>query len=42
MSYTCYGFVVFMISLSIKVYVIINVDFSYTVNMCANFHITAL
>jgi hypothetical protein len=34
MSYTWHGFVVFVISLSIKVYVIINVDFSYTVNMC--------
>lgn len=34
MSYTWHGFVVFVISLSIKVYVIINVDFSCTVNMC--------
>jgi len=35
MSYMSHGFVVFMIILSVKVYVIINVDFSYTVNMCA-------
>jgi len=34
MSYTRHGFVVFVISLSIKVYVIINVDFTCTVNMC--------
>jgi hypothetical protein len=34
MSYTWHGFVVFVISISIKVYVIINVDFSCSVNMC--------